>query len=124
MLRRQGGPLAGDVWLRTTGRPQRLQSCECERSDETTLAQAFQLISGELVHQLTTDPANRIGQWPRDLDPSTALDDLFWSALSRGPTTQERTVLLARLAAADDRTAAWQDVLWSLVTSHEFLLRR
>lgn len=124
MHRRQGGPLAGDEWLRVYGRPQRLQSCECERSDETTLSQAFQLISSELITRLTSSPDNRAGRLAHQASASAAVEELYWTCLSRPATPEELETLLPVIQSANDRATALQDLLWGLVTSHEFLLRR
>ena len=43
------GAQPGGSFLRTFGKPDRLLTCECERSESTTLAQAFQLINGESI---------------------------------------------------------------------------
>ncbi|MDZ4687195.1 MAG: DUF1549 and DUF1553 domain-containing protein [Planctomycetaceae bacterium] len=125
MLRRRGGGglQAGDELLRVFGKPPRLQSCECERSDETTLNQAFQLVSGGLMHQLTSSPGNRLAALTSQ-DVSVAVTELYWHTLSRPPTETERQAVTEYVTRHDDRTAALQDVLWSLVTSHEFVLRR
>ena len=40
------------------------------------------------------------------------------------PAAAESKKLLAYLAALPDRRAAWEDVLWALLSSKEFLLRR
>src|SRR5207245_2641615 len=39
-------PGAGPRFLKAFGKPDRQLSCECERGDETTLVQAFQLLTG------------------------------------------------------------------------------
>ena len=44
------------------GKPERLLSCDCERSDDTTLAQALQLITGDIVNEASTQPDNRLGR--------------------------------------------------------------
>ncbi len=124
MFRREGGPLAGDEFMRVTGRPQRLQSCECERTDETTLAQAFQLISSELLNQMSNHPRNRAVQLAENSNLSAATDELFWSCLSRPATAAEQTAIVNLVEQRTDRRAVLQDVLWSLITSNEFLLRR
>ena len=51
-----------EQFLTAFGKPMRLLTCECERSEETTLNQAFQLITGEMLNQMLTEPDNRIGQ--------------------------------------------------------------
>ncbi len=124
MFRREGGPLAGDEFLRVTGRPQRLQSCECERTDETTLAQAFQLISSELLNQMSNHPHNRAVRLAEHADLTAATDELFWSCLSRPATASEQAAVAKLVQRRSDRRTVLQDVLWSLITSHEFLLRR
>ena len=51
----------GIEFLRVFGKPERLLSCDCERNDNTTLAQALQLITGD-----DREPsAQRAGQPPR-----------------------------------------------------------
>lgn len=125
MLRRSGGPLAGDELLRVFGRPPRLQSCECERSDETTLTQAFQLMSGELVQNLTSSRTNRASRLAASRRPTPeVITELYWSTVSRPPSDAELSKLCDYVDREANRTAGLQDVLWGLVTSHEFLLRR
>jgi len=125
MLRRNGGRTDADAALLVFGKPPRLQSCECERSDETTLAQAFQIVSGPVVDQLVTSPENRISRLlEAKRSPAEILDELFWACLSRPPTDSEQRTTLEIIAQRSDQRAAWQDVLWGLITSHEFLLRR
>lgn len=124
MLRRRGGPAAGDEWLRVFGRPPRLQSCECERTEETTLTQAFQLLSSELIQQLTTDPQNTAAKLAKTESMDRAISQLYWITVSRSPNEQELVKLTEYVQSQGDKTTALQDVLWSLVTSHEFLLRR
>ena len=52
------------------------------------------------------------------------LEELFWTALSRPPTKQERKNCLAGLDSAKDRRAELEDVLWGLLNSKDFLFRR
>ena len=55
--------VAGDVaFLKTFGKPDRLLTCECERSESTTLAQAFQMINGPTVRRKLDADDNRIGR--------------------------------------------------------------
>jgi len=125
MLRRQGGPQAGDQMLRVFGKPQRLQSCECERSDETTLAQAFWLLSGSTVQQLISDEHGVVAELRKtNADVPQVVDTLYWRILSRAPSATERTEMVAYLQRHQSSTSALEDFIAALVTSPEFLLRR
>ena len=52
------------------------------------------------------------------------IDDLYWTALSRPPTDKERGGTVQYLSLAGDRRAKFEDVLWGIMNSNEFLLRR
>jgi hypothetical protein len=111
-------------FLKAFGKPDRLLSCDCERSDATTLAQAFQLINGPEVRARLDRPDNRVGRLlaARATDDAI-LETLYLAALSRLPSPTERSEILAFVARASERRAAWEDVSWALVNSKEFLLR-
>jgi hypothetical protein len=102
-----------------------LQSCECERSDDATLNQAFQLITGPLLNKMLAEPDNRIGRLLNaGASDEEIVEELYIAALCRPPSEKERTGALALVAKAKDRRKAFEDVLWGLVNAKEFLLRR
>ena len=112
-------------FLKTFGKPDRLLTCECERGDDPGLLQAFQMITGDLQHRMIGDPDNRIGKLLTARKPDAAmLDEFYLAALCRTPSSAESKKILAYLATAPDRRAAWEDVVWALANSKEFLLRR
>ncbi|MEO6810419.1 MAG: DUF1553 domain-containing protein, partial [Isosphaeraceae bacterium] len=118
------GVRTGGEFLRVFGKPDRLMTCECERSESTTLAQAFQLINGESVRRMLEAPENRIGRLLNSKATDEAiLSDLYLATLSRPPNDQERQGTLNYLAKAKDRRKGWEDVAWALLNSKEFLLR-
>jgi hypothetical protein len=114
-----------EQFLRTFGKPERLLTCECERQTDPHLLQAFQLLSGELTHQMLTNPNNRLGKLMQAgrKDPEI-LAELYLAALCRYPTAEEHQALLRYVGEAADRRKAWEDVLWAILNSKEFLLRR
>jgi len=118
------GAKTGGDFLKAFGKPERLLTCECERSDAVTLAQAFQLINGEAVRVRLEAPDNRIGRLLRaGLDDPTILAEVYLATLGREPGDAERAGALAHLAKAPDRRKAWEDVAWAILNSKEFLLR-
>jgi hypothetical protein len=118
---------SGDAvrFLRLFGKPERLLSCECERSTDSTLAQALQLITGTLVNRAVSAPDNRLaallkaGKTNREI-----IEELYLAALCRPPTAAEESAILERVETAVDRRVAFEDVLWALVNAKEFMLRR
>jgi hypothetical protein len=124
-LTRKG--LNGDAvkFLRLFGKPERLLSCDCERSTETTLAQTLQLITGQLVNRAVSAPDNRLGDLLKaGRSNREIVTELYLAALSRPPSASEQSAIVARLDTASDRRAALEDVLWALVNAKEFMLRR
>ena len=112
-------------FLRTFGKPERLLSCDCERSDSTTLAQALQLITGDLINKAIAQADNCLGTMLKEgKSNGEIIDELFLASLCRMPTTEERTGLIRRVEMAADRRESLEDVLWGLLNSKEFLLRR
>jgi len=115
----------GIRFLKVFGKPDRLLTCECERSEDAGMLQAFQLLTGELLHGMIRDPDNHLGDLLQaNTSDATMLEDLYLSALARYPTATEREKLLGYVSQAKERRTAWEDVLWGLVNSKEFLLRR
>jgi hypothetical protein len=49
---------------------------------------------------------------------------LYRAVLGRSPTEREMEVVLGHVQKVDDRGAAFEDVLWSLINSAEFTTRR
>jgi hypothetical protein len=120
-----GGPMASDQFLMVFGKPPRLLSCDCERSNETTLGQAFHLISGPQVSRLVSHRENRITKlMATGKSDGQIIDELYWSALTRSPTGEELKTMTAHVAASNDRRKGFEDVLWALLNAKEFVLRK
>lgn len=115
----------GSRFLRVFGKPERLLTCECERSEDPGMLQAFQMLTGELLNDMLRRPDNRIGRaLERGTSDAALLDEFYLAALARYPRPAEREKLLAYLQSTPDRRAGWEDIAWGLFNSKEFLLRR
>ena len=123
-LQRKVASEPGTKFLRQFGKPERLLSCSCERSDNTTLAQALQMMTGPLMTKAIADPDNRIGKLMKaGKSNADIVEDLFVASLTRPPNDRERSAILARLENAD-RRAFLEDLLAALLNSKEFMLRK
>ncbi len=122
--RRESGPSSGDQLLAMFGKPPRLQACECERADDPTLSQTFQMVSGPILNELLTRDDNRLRDWlTAKTEPDPLIDEVFWTILNRPPLPTERSALTKYLATSDKHRANLEDVVWSLLSSPEFVLR-
>jgi len=117
--------LSPDLFMSVFGKPPRLTTCECERSTETTMSQAFQMISGPSVNELLTQSDNRLAALLDSGKPNRAIvEELYWTALTRPSSEVELAKTLAHIEKAKDRRTGVEDVLWGLVNAKEFVLRR
>lgn len=122
---RRARPGNAERFMKTFGKPDRLLSCECERSDDVTVPQSLQMLSGDLVAKLLESPDNRIGKRLKaGLSDEAIMTDLFLAALCREPTSAERKQARELIAKASDRRKALEDIAWAVINSKEFLVRR
>ncbi len=113
------------AFLRLFGQHQRESVCECERTNEPTLGQSFALVAGPVIEERVRKPENRLGQLLASGKPDPEIiNELYLTALSRTPTAEDLSSARAYIAARTDRRAAYEDLLWVLLNSKEFLLRR
>ena len=106
-------PTAGEEFLQRFGKPERLLGCECERSEGITLSQAFQLLTGSLVNDMLTAPANRIGRLlALGRKDEEIVEELYVATLGRYPTPQEMQGTLRIVEHGPQRRAAASCSCW------------
>lgn len=110
-------------FLDTFGKPDRLITCECERSSEPSMTQVLHLYNGETVNQKLAAQGSAAESALNETDNERIVSDLFLAALSRLPTRNEQVKLAGELASAQstDRRQSIEDLYWSVLTSREFL---
>jgi hypothetical protein len=112
-------------FLNSFGRPNRVATCECERTNEPSMAQALHIANGDTLNQKLEAKDNRVDQLLASEKSNDALvDEIYMLALSRKPTSPERAGLDKALAAAAtpaEKRPIVEDVFWSVMSSREFL---
>lgn len=118
-------PSSADRFLKTFGKPDRLLACECERSNETTLKQAFTLIGDEGLEAMLAKGDGRLARLARsERSDRDIVANLYWSALGRDPNAAELAAAEELLASAgEDRFPTLQDIAWAVLNSKEFVFR-
>jgi hypothetical protein len=111
-------------FLKAFGQPARELACECERESDGNLAQALQLINGPTVNEKVRNPNNRLGKLlTAKATDDAILSELYYSALGRAPFADEKKIALEHVNKREEKRKAWEDVVWALVNTREFLFR-
>ncbi len=117
-------PPEGHKFLQVFGQPQRELPCECERSTDSNLSQALQLINGPTVHNKLRADAGNVHRWVAEgKSDAEIIDLLYLAALSRPALPQEQATAQAHIKASEDRVKAVEDVAWAVINSKEFLFQ-
>jgi hypothetical protein len=128
--------LVASQFLLAFGRPDRVQTCSCERQQDSNVTQALHLYNGDTLNSKLRDAKSRVEQWLTErIGDDEAIRRVFLLALSRPPSDAERGKLAAVLgdsakesAPASDEKGAMearrqvlQDLFWAVLTDREFL---
>ncbi|MGH7129972.1 MAG: DUF1553 domain-containing protein, partial [Planctomycetaceae bacterium] len=115
-------PPTDHYFLKIFGQPQREMACQCERSTESNLSQALQMINGPVVHGKLRDENGRIAQLMKaGQSDEEIIETLYLAALCRRPAPEELQAARQHIARNEDRRLALEDVGWAVLNSKEFL---
>ncbi len=114
---------ASVYFLNVFGRPAGSSACACERMDDPSLAQSLHLLnSSEIYNKLAASDARRMMADASMTDPQR-ITEFYYRAFGRPPTESEIGLATSHLAKADKdhKAEAWEDVLWAVINTKEFL---
>jgi len=113
-------------FLQTFGRPDRLLTCECERTDQPSMTQVLHIVNGDTLNQKLAAKDNAISKLLNAKTPDAEIvDRLYLAALSRYPRPEEKKQILAVLKGVDakERRTVLEDLYWGVLSSKEFLFQ-
>jgi hypothetical protein len=117
----QGAP---SYFLATFGR-MKAREVICERDAQPDMAQAMHLISGETLMRQTTAKGGNLDKWMAggSVNDEEIVRRLFLASVVREPDNREIALALepVRAKGVTARRAAFEDVLWTIFNSKEFL---
>ena len=112
-------------FLSTFGRPERIITCDCERTDEPSVTQVLHLYNGDTVNNKLQSKEGRIERlFAGEVAAADAVRGAYMEALSREPTeleSQRLTEIIESDDSAEQRRLVLEDLYWSLLTSKEFI---
>jgi hypothetical protein len=119
-------------FLSVFGRPDSSSACECERSQEASLAQSLHLLNASEIQTQLSRGNGRADTLTKDTRPDDdKITDLYHIALSREPNADEVKFARAHLdkktagkssdKASKGKKEAYEDILWALLNTKEFL---
>jgi hypothetical protein len=115
-------------FLTAFGRPQAVSACECERTTDVSLVQSLHLTNSDALHRQLSADGGRAARLASDASRGTdeKIRELYLTAFAREPKADERDCINSYVGAAkpDDAAvtrAAYEDTIWALVNTKEFL---
>jgi len=111
-------------FLKSFGRADRVATCECERTNEPSMAQALHIANGDTMNAKLAEKNNRLDALLASKQPDEKIiEEAYLLTLTRPPTEREKKKAAELLATAQpaDRRFTLEDLFWSLMSSKEFL---
>ncbi len=121
-------------FLTVFGRPESSSACACERTQDASLAQALHLLNAKAIQEKLSADTGSAASWAADKrGDEAAVRELYLSAYSRMPDPGELEVARSHLAKTrtdasgnplpteQARRQAYEDILWVVLNTKEFL---
>ncbi len=119
-------PDAGDFYanyfLKTFAKPKRASVCECERPTDENLGQALHTLNGDTIAGKVAAASGRVGKLlTAKSTHQSIVEELYLATLARRPTSEEQAASREFLAASPSPKECYEDLLWALLNSKQFL---
>ncbi len=110
-------------FLTVFGRPESSTACECERGQESNLAQSLHLLNSNEMQAKLSVGQGIAARFATETSRSNEekVTELYLRAFSRTPTPTELERSTAYLSSKSNSKESYEDLIWALVNSKEFL---
>ncbi|MEZ0275613.1 MAG: DUF1553 domain-containing protein, partial [Roseimicrobium sp.] len=121
-------------FLKVFGRPEGTSVCECERVQSSSLAQSLHLMNAADVKAKLATKDGRAERLSKvELSDPARIRELYLAAFARDPDEEELRIAVTHLSkprtdaagkqldAATTKRQAFEDLIWALVNTKEFL---
>ncbi len=124
---------ASSYFLTVFGRPDSSSACECERSQDASLAQSLHLLNAKEIQEKLSADKGRAALLAADdqRNEDERVSELYFWAYSRQPDQAELSLAKSHLEkkvkdkdgkeAPINQRQAFEDVVWALINTKEFL---
>lgn len=116
----------GSEFLDAFGRPDPNQDPPCERTGDTSVVQALHLMNAPaLARKVSAESGLAARLAKADLPARAALEEAYLTIYSRRPTAEELAALAPVVDVPDAaaRRAAFEDLVWALLNTPEFVFK-
>ncbi|HEX3657819.1 MAG TPA: DUF1549 and DUF1553 domain-containing protein [Pirellulales bacterium] len=114
-----------DYFLTTFGKPRRASVCECERVADENLSQALHTLNGDILAAKIANAKGRVSNLlAAKKTHEQIVAELYLATLSRRPNKQEQAACARLLKSSPSPRVFYEDLLWSLINSKQFLFVR
>ncbi|HVU89934.1 MAG TPA: DUF1549 domain-containing protein [Pirellulales bacterium] len=110
-------------FLTVFGKPEAASACECERSQEANLAQSLHLLNSSEVQGKLASGTGRAARLAADTSrgDEDKVRELYLCVYAREPASDELAIATGHIAKNENKQQAYEDILWALVNTKEFL---
>lgn len=111
-----------NYFLTTFAKPRRASVCECERVPDENLTQALHTLNGDTLASKIADSKGRVAKLMQsDHSHEAIVRELYMVTLCRWPTSEELALSNEFLAESPSPKECYEDILWTLLNSKQFL---
>ena len=118
-------PTVKSRFLSVFSRPERLTACACERASEVTLTHTLHLLSDNITNKIHSAEGRLAQMLKTKKSDSELLDEIMMLALARLPKDAERQAFMTHLeqrrAEPGGRQEAFEELMWALLNTKEFV---